>query len=280
MASERSDPRTALASRNWAWRALDRLGAGGIESISEAAYLTSLMYTVLLLSVRPSCWRRTIRKAFAHKLLAVGAETIAPLGLVAFLVGILVVMQAQLWLSKVGQTQLLGPLLVVVVVRELAPLLTNLVMILRSGSEMTVDLANMTQAGQVRMLDAQGIDPLVYLVMPRVAAMAVSALCLMLLFIIFSFISGYLCSFALGFRVAAPVIFLNQVLRALQSKDVLNLLASGLIPSVLTALICCSQGLSVPQAGTAVPLATRRALSHSVVGLFLVSVPASIITYL
>lgn len=277
---ERSDHRTALAGRHRALEAFGRLGATVIERLAGVVYLASLMWAVLGLCIRPSRWRRTSRKVFAHKLLEMGVNTIAPLGLVAFLVGILVVMQAQLWLGKVGQTQWLGPLLVVVVVRELAPLLTNLVMILRAGSEVTVELANMTLAGQVRMLDAQGIDPMVYLVMPRVAAMVVSTFCLMLLFIIFSFVSGYLCSFALGFRVAAPEIFLNQVLRALQSRDVLNLLARGLIPPTLTALICCSQGLSVPKASTAVPLATRRALSRSVVGLFLVSVPASLITYL
>jgi len=276
----RRDQGTVLAGENWAWRGLGRLGAAAIESVTGVLYLTSLIWTVLSLCIRPSRWRRTSRRVFAFKLLQIGVHTIAPLGLVAFMVGIVIVMQAQLWLGKVGQTQWLGPLLVVVVVRELAPLLTNLVMILRAGSEMTVELANMTLAGQVRMLDAQGVDPMVYLVMPRVAAMFVSTFCLMLLFVIFSFASGYLCSFALGFRVAAPGIFLNQVLRALQIGDVLNLLASGLIPSILTAVICCSQGLSVPKAGTAVPLATRRALSRSVVSLFLISVPVSLITYL
>ena len=217
---------------------------------------------------------------FACQLLHIGVNAIVPVGLVAFPVGILVVMQAQLWLGKVGQTQWLGPLLVVVVVRELAPLLTNLVMILRAGSEMTVELANMTLTGKVRMLNAQGIDPLTYLVMPRVTATVVSTFCLMFLFIMFSFISGYLFSFALGLRVAAPSVFLNQVLRALKVEDVLNLVVSGFLPSLMTALICCSEGLGVPADSAAVPLATRRALSHSVIALFLISVPASVLTYL
>ena len=145
---------------------------------------------------------------------------------------------------------------------------------------MTVELANMTLTGKVRMLDAQGIDPLIYLVMPRVAAMVVSTFCLTLLFIIFSFVSGYLFSSVLGLRVAAPGIFLNQVFRAFQPKDVLNLLVTGLFPALLTSIICCSEGLNVLPASTAVPLATRRALSHSVAGLFLISVPVSVLTYL
>lgn len=277
---QRSDPHTAEAGSNWAWRALDHLGASVIDWCRTVAYLASLMWAVVALAIQPRRWRRTTRNVFARQLLHMGVHTIAPVGLVAFLVGIAVVMQAQLWLGRVGQTDWLGPFLVVVVVRELAPLLTNLIMILRNGSEMTVELADMTVTGKTRMLDAQGINPLIYLAMPRVAAMVVSTFCLVILFILFSFVSGYLFSFTLGLRVAAPGIFLNQVLRALRSEDVLNLLVTGLVPPLLTAVVCCSEGLNAPVTSTAVPLATRRALSYSVVGLFLVSVPASVLTYL
>ena len=277
---QRSDPHMAETGSNWAWRALGRLGASVLDGCRTVVYLASLIWAVVAFAIQPRRWRRTTRKVFARQLLHMGVNTIAPVGLVAFLVGIVVVMQAQLWLGKVGQTEWLGPFLVVVVVRELAPLLTNLSMILRNGSEMTVVLADMTVSGKTRMLDAQGIDPLIYLAMPRVAAMVISTFCLVILFILFSFVSGYLFSFTLGLRVAAPGIFLNQVLRALQSEDVLNLLVTGLVPSLLTASVCCSEGLSAPVTSTAVPLATRRALSHSVVGLFLVSVPASMLTYL
>ena len=277
---EQSDHHTAIVGRNWAWRALGRLGATVIDSCRKAVYLASVMLAVAVLTIRPRRWRRTIRQVFTRQLLYTGVNTIASVGLVAFLVGILVVMEAYLWLGKVGQSGWLGPLLVVVVVRVLAPLLTNLVMIIRNGSQITVELANMTLTGKVRMLDVQGIDPLICLVMPRVAALVVSTFCLMLLFIIFSFVSGYLFSFALGLRVAAPGIFLDQVLRAFLLKDLLNLLVTGLFPAFLTAIICCSNGLNVAGATTTVPVATRRALSHSVVGLFLILALASILNYL
>lgn len=277
---ERSDRSRSVTNKNWIWRALGLLGKAVIDLCGLAVYLTSFVCAVVVLAIRPRRWHRTIRQVFAHQLLHMGVYTITPVGLVALLVGVLVVMQAQLWLGKVGQTGWLGPLLVVVVVRELAPLLTNLIIIIRSGSEMTTELATMTVAGKVRMLDSQGIDPLIYLVMPRMVAIVVSAFCLTLMFIIFSFVSGYLFSFILGLRMLAPRIFLNQVLRAFQSEDVLKLLLTSTIPPLLTGSICCLEGLSVPQMSTAVPVATRRALSRSVVGLFLVSVPASVLTYL
>ncbi len=267
-------------SQNFLWRLLGRLGETVIAFGGKTVYLTSAMCAVVILALQPSRWRRTIRQVFSHQLLETGVQTIAPVGLVALLVGILVVMQAQLWLGKLGHTEWLGPVLVVAVVRELAPLLTSLVVIIRCGSVMTSELATMTAAGKVRMLDAQGIDPLIYLVMPRVTAMVISTFCLTIMFIVFSIVSGYLFSFALGLRVLAPGIFMDQVLRALQLKDVVNLLVTSLAPSLLTGVICCSEGLSSSLTSATVPDATRLALSQSTVGLFLVSVPTSVLTYL
>ena len=277
---ERANRSRSVTNGNWLWQAIGLLGKAVIDLFGLVVYLISFIIVVMVQAIRPRRWHRTVRHVFAHQLLRMGVYTVIPVGLVALLVGVLVVMQAQLWLGKVGQTTWLGPLLVVVVVRELAPLLTNLIVIIRSGSEMTTELATMTVAGKVRMLDSQGIDPLIYLVMPRMVALVISAFCLTLMFIIFSFLSGYLFSFVLGLRMLAPRFFLDQVLRAFQSEDAFKLLLTSLIPPLLTGSICCMEGLSVPQTSTAVPVATRRALSRSVVGLFLVSVPASVLTYL
>ena len=265
---------------NLLWRLLGRMGETTIAFANMAVYLTAQSCTILMLATKPRHWRRTVRQAFSHQLLETGIKTIIPVGLVALLIGVLVVMQAQLWLGKFGQTEWLGPFFVVVVIRELAPLLTNLVMILQNGSKVTSELAGMTVSGKVRMLDAQGIDPLIYLVLPRVTAMVVSTFCLTLLFIVFSLFSGYMFSFALGLRVLAPQIFLDQILRALQSRDLVNLLMTGLLPPLLTAMICCSEGLCLSLTRATVPNATSLALIRSTVSLFLVSVTVSVLTYL
>jgi len=277
---ERASQRTATPGGNWVWRSIGSLGAAVIDRCRGVVYLAAMAWAVMAVAVRPRYWPRTTRRIFARQLLRTGVEATFFVARIAFLVGIPVVMQAQLWLGKVGQTEWLGPLLVTVVVRGLAPLLTNLVVIGRSGAEMTVELANMTVAGKVRMLDAMGIDPFVYLVMPRAVAMVISTFCLMVVFIMVTFVSGYLFSFVLGLRVAAPAVFLAQVLRELQPADLLNLVLTGVVPALLTTLICCSEGMSVPMTSTAVPVAARRALTRSLAMLFLISAPVTVLTYL
>ena len=67
----------------------------------------------------PRYWTRTARKAFARQVLTIGVEPIGFVCAVAVFVGISVVVQLTFWVGEAGQSQLLGPLLVTVVAREL-----------------------------------------------------------------------------------------------------------------------------------------------------------------
>src|SRR6185436_700999 len=126
---------------------------------------------------------RTVRKAFTNQVLFFGVESIRFISILAVLVGISVVVQLWIWTGRLGQSQKLGPLLVAVVARELGPLFANFVLIVRGGSAIATELGIMKAGGEVRVLDAQGLEPLLFLVMPRVLALAVSAFCLTVIFV-------------------------------------------------------------------------------------------------
>ena len=89
-------------------------------------------------------------------------------------VGVSVVVQLTFWAGEAGQSQLLGPLLVAVVARELGPVLINLVVIVRSGSAMTAELGVLQINGEVAALETRGGDAFLHLVMPRVLGMVAS----------------------------------------------------------------------------------------------------------
>src|SRR6185295_8510615 len=133
----------------------------------------------------------TVWTLFARQVLAVGVEPIGFVGGVAAFVGISVVVQLGFWTGEAGQSQLLGPLLVAVVARELGPLLTNIMVIVRSNSAMATELGVLKISGEVQVLEAQGNDPFLHLVMTRVLGVALSTFCLTVLFILVAFASGY-----------------------------------------------------------------------------------------
>ena len=195
-------------------------------------------------------------------------------------VGISVVVQLTFWVGEAGQSQLLGPLLVAVVARELGPVLINLVVIVRNGSAMTTELGVLKINGEVRALEAQGSDPFLQLVMPRVLGTAVSTFCLTIVFFLVAFASGYWFAAWMGKGSRDLLLFADTVSSAVQPKDVFNILAKSILPALFASASCCIGGLGVGRSVAEIPQATQRALTRSVAGLFVISAAISLLTYL
>jgi len=259
---------------------IGRLGAAVWAQANELRHAAAVIGTVLIGCVQPRFWGRAGRDAFTRQVLAVGVEPLWFVGAVAVFVGISVVVQLAFWVGEAGQSQLLGPLLVAVVARELGPLLINLIVIVRSGSAMTTELGVRKAGGEVQALAAQGDDPFTQLVMPRVLGMAVATFCLTVVFILVAFASGYLFAVGTGKGGRDLLIFADTVARAIQPKDIFNILAKSLLPALFAGASCCIAGLGVGTSVSEIPLATQRALTRSVAGLFVISAVVSLLTYL
>jgi len=260
--------------------ALGRLGERAAASVQGLNHLLAVAAAAVGAASRPRQWSPPVRNVLARQILFTGYEATPFIALVAFLVGISIVVQAQVWLTAVGQKGLIGPILVMVVIRELGPLLTNFVVIGRSGTAMATEMANMKLSGEVHALDALGLDPLLYLVMPRVIGAAVSVFCLTVIFVLVSFVSGFLSSMLFGGNAGGLGVFVDSISGAIRPRDVFNLLAKSFVPGLLTGTICCIQGLAVESAITEVPQAATRAVVYSTAALFISCAIVSLMTYL
>ena len=239
----------------------------------------ALALHVLWLGLKPASWTRPVRTVLARQIYFTGAQALRLTGVVAVLVGIAVVLQAQLWLTEVGQTELIGPILVSVIVRELAPLLVCIIVILRSGSAIATELGSMVVHGEVRALQAMGVDPLRYLLLPRMVGLVVSVVCLDVLFTVTAFATGYFASLLSKLQATGPLEFSAGVLASLHLHDVLSPLVKVLAAPLVIGAICCHAGITGGSAPTEVPKAATRALSGSMVALFAISVLVSAVGY-
>ena len=255
------------------------IGAGTLNFLNRITSLLAVVFTLLRLAAKRRSWTSVVRSVFARQILFTGVEAIKFLGLIAIMAGISIVVQANMWLSNAGQTDLLGPILVTVIIREIAPLFTNLIVIARSGTAVSAELANMRVNKEIELLELQGIDPLLYLVMPRVLGISISVFCLTIFFILFSLASGYI------FGLLIPEFnldfdhFTRQILNALKTGDLFNLFSKSLLISFLTSLICCMQGLGIRGYITEVPQACTKAMEKSMGILFVFSALISVLTY-
>jgi phospholipid/cholesterol/gamma-HCH transport system permease protein len=261
-------------------RAIVKLGEVVCGQCGQLRYVAAMIGTVLYLSLQARNWKRAVRYVFAEQVLAIGVEPVVFVCGVALLVGMSVVVQLAFWTGQAGQSQLLGPLLVAVVAREVGPLLTNIVVIVRSSSAMATELGVLTIRGEIRALQTQGGDPFLQVVMPRVLAMGVATLCLTITFLVVAFASGYLFGAWLGKGSRDVWFFTNTVLNALRPEDILSIFVKSILPALFTSASCCLGGLSVSESFGDLPRATQQALTRSVAGLFVISAGVSLLTYL
>ncbi len=259
---------------------IERIGNSTLEGWREICYLAGIIWQVFSVSARPRYWTRTVRAEFYRQIISTGIDTSGFVIYVACAVGISVVAQVLVWLELIGQSLSLGPLLVTVLVREAAPVLINLLAIGRNGTALASELSNMKIAGEVRVLDVQGLDPFIYLVMPRVLSLTLSVFCLAVLFVVVAFASGYLSKLVLSPSVVDPGTFVRSIIFSVSPVDLINFLSKTIIPALFTGAICCSQGLRVQTSLTEVPKATKRAVALSVRALFGISALVSLLTYM
>lgn len=259
---------------------LVHLGDLAIQRWVAVRHLAAVAAAVLGAAVLPRQWSPAVRAVFVRQMLFTGVEAVPFVSLIAMAIGVFVVLQAQVWLNRFGQSTLVGPILVFTILRAAGPLLTNFVVIGRSGSAITTELANMKVSGEVDLLDAQGVDPFVYLVVPRALSTALSVFCLAIVFSFISLLTGYVLGFFVGNGVSDSGAVFENVLRAVRPADVLNLMAMTLIPGLLTGTVCVLAGLSVGQTVTEVPQAVSRGVIGSVTALFVTVAVVSVVTYL
>ena len=260
-------------------KTLAGIGITMLEQWRALLYLAAVLGATLWLGAQPKRWGRVVRRVFARQFFSFGVESVRFILVLAVLVGVSVVVQLEIWTGRLGQSQKLGPLLVVVVARELGPLFANFVLIVRGGSAIATELGVMKVGGEVRVLEAQGLQPLLFLVMPRVLAMAVSAFCLTVIFVFVAFASGYGFSAFFGHASVSPAMFLITVFKAVHPFDAIGFLVKCLLPALLTGVICSTEGLSVEGGVMQVPVAAKRALARSLFALFVTSAIVSLVAY-
>jgi len=257
-----------------------QIGDRALGGFRSANRIFGVICGMTLLSLKPRSWPRTVRNVLARQIMFTGCDALRFVSLVAFMTGVSVVVQTQVFVSMAGQAELLGPILVTVVFREAGPLLASFVVIARSGTAIATELANMRVSNEVNTLEAQGVDPMVYLVMPRVLGVAVSIFCLTVVFVIVSLTVGYVGGQLLRPGTSDPLVFLESLLKAVSRADIYNFLAKTLATGLLTGAICTVEGLSIEGSVTEVPQAATRAVVRSIAALFIVSAIVSLLTYM
>lgn len=189
-----------------------------------------------------------------HQMVQIGVRALPMAALTSFSIGLTLAMQAAAQLRKMGVLSFVPDLVSVSLLRELGPLLIAVIVIGRSGSAVTAELGTMKVSEEIEALEVMAINPVRYLVVPRVLAMLIMLPVLTVFGDCVGMVGGWsICHFALDFNTATYIV--RSVTRA-EAWD----LYSGLIKSVVFAwlviTIACHMGLKVEGGAEGVGQAT------------------------
>ncbi|MBI1967571.1 MAG: ABC transporter permease [Gemmatimonadetes bacterium] len=248
---------------------LSRLGGSTARRLSRLGALARFGFGALRAATALTAAGRAVALRVAINQIRFTA--VHAVGLVVFLSGILsflVISQAVRELGRYGATDFIGTLIVIAIVRELGPLITALTVAGRSGTAIAAELATNKVLGEVRALEAMGIDPRQYLVLPRFVGGLVSVFILLVLFDVVAVSAGFA---AAGFNGMSGERYTEIVLRSLAFKDVLLTVGKALTFGAIVGIVPSYFGLAVRGAPTEIPVAASRATVASIVGIFLCS---------
>jgi phospholipid/cholesterol/gamma-HCH transport system permease protein len=215
--------------------------------------------------------RRVVHPRIVQEINRAGLRLMPMFLFMSAALGLVIIGQTVSWLTRVGAISYLGTVMVLVVVRELGPLLTAILVLARIGTANVVELGTARALGEVEALEALGIDPMHYLVMPRVIGMALGVFSLTVYFILGALLSGYLWAFIQDMPLL-PGEYFRQLARSLTSLDFALLALKTLAFGSIIAVVTCYHGLAQPLRLEEVSRATVRAVAQSVVACVLVDV--------
>lgn len=213
------------------------------------------------LAAPPKARRQTVA-VISRQILFTGVDALPVLSVIALMLGMIIITQAATQLPKVGAGQLVGNIIVVVLIRELGPLITAFVVVARSGTAIATELGNMRVGQEVTALQLMRIPISQYLVLTRVAGLVLSMISLTLYFDMVAVFGGYLV--AAGSLTVPFAVFFRAVVDSLSMMDLVVTVIKSVLFGSAIALICCHHGLAVRASYTEVPQQTTRAMINSV----------------
>jgi phospholipid/cholesterol/gamma-HCH transport system permease protein len=211
------------------------LGRSTVDVINAMGAAAIFLFLAVLMIFRP----KQVTK-IAQQVYYIGARSTTIIMLVGLFTGMVLGLQSYHALVKFGAQGALGTLVALSLIRELGPVLTAIMITARAGSAITAEIGIQRISEQIDALGTMRIEPLRYLISPRIAAAVISFPLLTALFDLIGIVGGYLSGVVL-LGVNAGTYF-YRVQTSVELKDVTDGFIKALVFAVIVATVCCYQG--------------------------------------
>jgi phospholipid/cholesterol/gamma-HCH transport system permease protein len=252
---------------------VDSLGGWLVRKIQDLLYGTGFFFRVLVESLlffrkRQAGFSVLVLQIFFTGVQALGIITLTSLG-----IGAVIIIQGNTLLPQLGQGNLIYQILIVIITRELGPVLTAFVVIARSSTAMATELGGMVVSHQIEAYVSVGIDPISYLVVPRFLGAVFAMLALTVYFNFIGLVGAY---FVAQFFTKIPIAeYFSNLVLTLSVVDIVSSMLKAFVFGSILGTVACYQGFNVKLSSNEVPVVAIRAVGQ---GFVLIIVADAIIT--
>jgi phospholipid/cholesterol/gamma-HCH transport system permease protein len=230
------------------------VGRGFLLALSTAGRISLFGLNALFNMVRPPFYGRLFVRAFVE----FSYFSLPVVSLTAVFSGMVIALQSYAGFSRYGAATAIPNIVLISVVRELAPVLAGLMVAGRVGAAMAAELGTMRVTDQIDALTTLSTNPIKYLVVPRLLAGVLALPLLVLVADVLGVMGGWLVGTAkLGFNSST---YLMNTMSFLQTMDVVVSLAKAAVFGFLVALMGCYHGYNSKGGAVGVGTATTNAV--------------------
>lgn len=241
------------------------------EFLDLTSFIGLALETLFLNMLRPSQWRVT---SIVAQIQEIAINAVPIIALLTFLVGAVVAFLGATILSDFGATIYTVDLVGYSFLREFAVLLTAILMAGRTASAFTAQIGSMKANEEIDALRAQGLDPMLLLVIPRILAMLLAMPMLTFVGMVAGIFGGALvCYWTLGI---SPTLFLDTLHADVSVRNFFVGMSKAPIFAFLIAVIGCQQGFKVTGSAQSVGERTTTAVVHSIFIVILIDAIAAL----
>jgi phospholipid/cholesterol/gamma-HCH transport system permease protein len=227
--------------------------------------------------IGPFRGERVRLRAAVTQAVRAGVDSLPLVALICFLVGMIMALQSAYQLRQLGAMDLVAGLVAVSMTRELAPLLTAIVVTGRFGSAIAAEIGTMKVSQEIDALQVMGLNPVSFLVVPRVVALVVTMPCLAVFADVIGILGGQAIAVA-GLGIG-PERYLALTLDSLVLQDVHTGLIKAAAFGAIIGLVGCHEGLKTSGGAEEVGRSTTSAVVRSIVLIIVTDLFATALFY-
>lgn len=243
---------------------IERLGSAIVHFLTHwgraVAFLFRAFLAIFTLPVRPHL--------FLTQAYQIGVNSTLVIALIGLFTGAVLAVQGEYTLAKFGATAFTGSAVALSLIRELGPVLTALMVIGRAGSAITAEIGIMRITEQIDALHSMAVDPIKYLMTPRIIAGIFAVPILTCICIVVGIFGGYVV--AVGLLGLSSGTFMGEIYSAVTTLDVYSGMIKSLVFGLIFGWVACYKGYTCGFGAVGVNKATTQSVVTASVAVLVV----------